>query len=249
MMGFNASVSSLFVIFACIPASSFTPSGRCRCHRKIHQITTAPSASSQHVRRFHSLKRKRNATSKPCSIVYQRINDAGENENEDIENEGNEPQSSRAQQRTSFLSDRIQNADPLEIRLDATLASIYVFCRFLIFDITTGAKDHPGWELKDVIWLLQTTSSAIVLATLWTGAGLLTGMFEDTRYEVNVQKVIGTAAIAAPIWLALEVQFGWPPSGILYAEGSDDLLTLILTGSLGLCTVMLLNKYLTSGWR
>ena len=185
--------------------------------------------------------------SKSCSIAYHRLDDSGGNK--DIENEGSEPQSSRTQQRTYFLSDRIQNADPLEIRLDATLASIYVFCRFLIFDITTGAKDHPGWELKDVIWLLQTTSSAIVLATLWTGAGLLTGMFEDTRYEVNVQKVISTAAIAAPIWLALEVKFGWPPAGILYAADSNDLLTLVLTGSVGLCTVMLLNKYLTSGWR
>jgi len=246
IMDFNISVISLFVISALFPVSSFTPSNS-RHHQQIHQITAPPAASSQHICRFHSLKRKRRVASNSCSIVYQRINDEGEND--DVENEGTEPQSSRAHQRTSFLSDRIQNADPLEVRLDATLASIYVFCRFLIFDVTTGAKDHPGWELKDVIWLLQTTSSAIVLATLWTGVGLLTRMFEDTRYKADVQKVIGTTVLSAPIWLALEVQFGWPPAGILYAEGSDDLLTLILTGSVGLCTIMLLNKYLTSGWR
>ena len=176
------------------------------------------------------------------SLLHQsrRNDDEGEVDNES---------KSRPEQSTSFLTDRIQNADPLEIRLDATLASIYVLCRFLIFDITTGAKDHPGWEFKDVLWLLQTSSSAILLAALWTGAGLITRIFEDGSYEVNILKVLGTVVLAAPIWLLLEIQFGWPPAGLLYAEGADDVITLVLTGSVGLCSVMLLGKYLTSGWR
>ena len=170
--------------------------------------------------------------------------------NNDDEGEiGSNKSQSTNEQNTSFLADRIQNADPLEIRLDATLASIYGFCRFLIFDITTGAKDHPGWEFKDVLWLLQTSSSAILLAALWTGAGLITRIFEDGSYEVNILKVLGTVVLAAPIWLLLEIQFGWPPAGLLYAEGADDVITLVLTGSVGLCSVMLLGKYLTSGWR
>ena len=165
------------------------------------------------------------------------------------DDEGEVDNESRSRQSTSFLTDRIQNADPLEIRLDATLASIYVLCRFLIYDITTGAKNHPGWEFKDVLWLLQTSSSAILLAALWTGAGLITRIFEDGSYEVNILKVLGTVVLAAPIWLLLEIQFGWPPAGLLYAEGADDMITLVLTGSVGLCSVMLLGKYLTSGWR
>lgn len=176
------------------------------------------------------------------SSLYQSQHD------DDVGEADNKSQSS-PEQRTSFLTDRIQNADPLEIRLDATLASIYVLCRFLIFDVTTGAKDHPGWEFKDVLWLLQTSSSAILLATLWTGAGLLTRIFEDGSYEVNALKVVATVILAAPIWLLLEIQFGWPPAGLLYAEGANDMITLVLTGSAGLCSVMLLGKYLTSGWR
>lgn len=171
--------------------------------------------------------------------------------NDDEDGVANKSQSRdpRHEQSKSFLTDRIQNADPLEIRLDATLASIYVLCRFLIYDITTGAKDHPGWEFKDVLWLLQTSSSAILLAALWTGAGLITRIFEDGSYELNILKVLGTVVLAAPIWLVLEIQFGWPPAGLLYAEGADDMIPLVLTGSVGLCSVMLLGKYLTSGWR
>lgn len=167
----------------------------------------------------------------------------------DDESEVDTKSQSRPEQSTSFLTDRIQNADPLEIRLDATLASIYALCRFLIFDVTTGAKDHPGWEFKDVLWLLQTSSSAILLAALWTGAGLITRIFEDGSYEVNILKVLGTVVLAGPFWLLLEIQLGWPPAGLLYAEGADDVITLVLTGSVGLCSVMLLGKYLTSGWR
>jgi hypothetical protein len=85
---------------------------------------------------------------------------------------------------------------------------------------------------------------------LWTGAGLLTRIFEGgNSYEVRVWNIIATVVVAAPIWLLMEIQFGWPPAGLLFAEGTDDLVTLVSTGSVGLCSVMLLGKYFTSGWR
>lgn len=197
----------------------------------------------------HLCKQLQSPTAPVAHISTNKLSLLHQSRRSDDESEVDNKSQSRHEQSTSFLTDRIQHADPLEIRLDATLASIYVLCRFLIFDITTGAKDHPGWEFKDVLWLLQTSSSAILLATFWTGAGLLTRIFEDGSYEVNVLKVLGTVVLAAPIWLLLEIQFGWPPAGLLYAEGANDLVTLVLTGSVGLCSVMLLGKYLTSGWR
>ena len=83
----------------------------------------------------------------------------------------------------SKISSILEQVDPLEIRLDATLLAIYVLCRFLFYDVTTGVKQSPGWELQDVIMLLQTFSSAIVLAGLWTLVGVFgTGLFQyDTR--------------------------------------------------------------------
>jgi len=217
----------------CPAASSFT---FIEPRPKIQQrISLAPSSSS----------------SAACfPRLYQGKSDSDEHKAEINKKGSGSQRRPQQQQRTSFLTDRIQNADPLEIRLDATLASVYVLCRFLIFDLTTGAKDHPGWEFKDVLWLLQTFSSAILLATLWTGAGLLTRIFEGgNSYEVRVWNIIATVVVAAPIWLLMEIQFGWPPAGLLFAEGTDDLVTLVSTGSVGLCSVMLLGKYFTSGWR
>ena len=73
----------------------------------------------------------------------------------------------------------LEQIDPLEIRLDATLLAIYVLCRFLFYDITTGAKQTPRWELHDAIMVLQTFSSAIVLSGLWTMMGVFgTGIFQ-----------------------------------------------------------------------
>lgn len=78
-----------------------------------------------------------------------------------------------------WITRRIQRADLLGIRRDAVLTACYVLCRFLIYDLATGAKDVPEWDLQDVLYLMGTSSSAIVLVTYWTIAGLLTQSFEN----------------------------------------------------------------------
>ena len=155
-----------------------------------------------------------------------------------------------------LILDLIQNLIWLEIRLDTTLASCYALCRFLIYDITTGAKDVPGWQLSDFIMLGGAFSSCIVLSIVWTIAGISTGIFE-VRYgdDYDLLKTISTAAIAGPLWLAIETVSGWPPSGVIFGNGlplggdMSVILYPIITGTIGLAIIMCGGKTVTSGWR
>ena len=153
-----------------------------------------------------------------------------------------------------MIPDVIQNANLLEIRLDATLASCYGLCRFLIYDITTGAKDVPGWQLSDLIMLGGAFSSCIILSLIWSVVGIYTGVFE-ARYsdDYDLLNIASTAAIVGPLWLIVEIGCGWPPSGVMLANdfAADSSITVytIATGTIGLMSVMCLGKTLTSGWR
>jgi hypothetical protein len=156
----------------------------------------------------------------------------------------------------TFFMERIENADWMEIRLDATLSSCYVLCRFLIYDITSGAKDIPGWEFQDVVLLLGTFSSAIVLAVYWTAAGLVlaeTSFQQDRKkrssafdIDPTLVETLAKVVVAAPSWLVTEriLHFG-PPVVLL----GTDLTTELITGTLGLGSVMLLGRAVPSEWR
>jgi len=156
----------------------------------------------------------------------------------------------------------IDEINTLEIRLDATLLTIYVLGRFLVYDITTGIKSTPGWELHDVILILQTFSSAIVLSALWT----LTGVFLTRIFKFDDEfiwkEIITTTIITVPLWIAIEIFFCWPTAGVLWSQitgGLDGMLlgnqeslfflfTLISASTLGVgCTMTfgrLIRKYI-----
>lgn len=157
----------------------------------------------------------------------------------------------------------LEQVDPLEIRLDATLLAIYVLCRFLFYDVTTGVKQTPGWELHDVIMILQTFSSAIVLSGLWTLVGVFgTGLFQyDANNVDNVWKrPLLNAIISAPLWVLIEIVFGWPTAGVFWLESTGGsrglggiflgdqewslLLTLMGAGFLGVGFMMVLGRYI-----
>ena len=153
----------------------------------------------------------------------------------------------------NYIQGKLQDVNQLEIRLDATLASCYNLCRFLIFDVTTGAKDVPGWQLSDLILLGGAFSSCVVLSFIWTVVGVYTGIFED-RDENDLWNVASTASIVGPLWLMVEIIAGWPPSGVLLANelngfNVSDVLNAIATGTLGLASIMCIGKSLTAGWR
>jgi hypothetical protein len=130
-----------------------------------------------------------------------------------------------------FIFERWEKADPLEIRLDATLAACLVLARFLVYDTTLPKKTIPGFEIEDIIMLVNVFSSATVLAILWTMAGLVTGVFEDRGFDPL--RLISTSALAGPLWLAIEIFFGWPPAGV--ADPTADAATTIIVGCIGLC--------------
>ena len=173
----------------------------------------------------------------------------------DDENEGNT---------NSKISSIIEQVDPLEIRLDATLLAIYVLCRFLFYDVTTGVKQTPGWELHDVIMLLQTFSSAIVLAGLWTLVGVFgTGLFQYDTLDVDNElrkRLIANVIISAPLWVVIEIVCGWPTAGVFWLESTGGiaglesiflgnqewqlLFTLMGAGFLGVGFMMVLGRYL-----
>mmetsp|Transcript_620 Transcript_620/g.828 ORF Transcript_620/g.828 Transcript_620/m.828 type:complete len:227 (-) Transcript_620:321-1001(-) len=145
----------------------------------------------------------------------------------------------------AFVSERLQKADPLEIRLDTTLTSCYALCRFLIYDMSLPKKEIPGFEIADVVMLINAFTSAAVLAIYWVIAGIVTRNFEDGS-DFDPKKLFLTAALAGPPWLATEILFRWPPGGVDEAAGAA---VTIITGSLGLFSIMACGSALTSGWR
>jgi hypothetical protein len=144
-----------------------------------------------------------------------------------------------------------------EIRLDATLASCYILCRFLIYDITTGVKDVPGWQIQDWIDLANVASSCIVLSSLWTVVGLGTGIFslDETDRVDDGTKVLLSALLVGPLWISAEIWNQWPPNDMgLFAYGLNSLpmgmvCDAIATSTLGLACIMILGKTVASNLR
>lgn len=131
-----------------------------------------------------------------------------------------------------FWTKRWEAADQLEIRLDVTLVSCHCLARFLTYDMTLPPKATPAMEVTDVISVIDTFTSALILATLWTAAGLVTRLFEDTT---NWSRLLQTTALAAPLWLCLELVLGWPAAGSGWTER-------IILGALGLLATMSLGR-------
>ena len=141
-----------------------------------------------------------------------------------------------------FLKRRLERANFGEIANDAILVTCFVLLRFLVYDVTTGTKIVPGWEVQDVIWLTGTLSSATVLVTYWTIAGLLSRSFESSAANSSPFQSIINVVLCCPIWIATEhwLQFG-PPN----ISGST-LSGAIATGFVSLATWMVLVRTLTS---
>lgn len=131
-----------------------------------------------------------------------------------------------------FWGERWEAADQVEVRLDATLVSCHTLARFLSYDMALPPKEVPAWEIADVVSIIDTFTSALILAILWTVAGLVTRLFEDTT---NWSRLLQTTAIAAPLWLSLELLLGWPAAG-------DDGVERIVLGALGLLATMSLGR-------
>lgn len=158
------------------------------------------------------------------------------NSNNDDDNNGDEG---------NWIMQRLQRADVLEIRRDAVLVACFVLSRFLVYDILTSVKVTPGWQVQDVVWLTGTFSSAVVLVTYWTIAGLLSRSFEasSTRPYGPIQ-VLVNVALCCPIWLATEHLLGFGPPDI----GGSTLSEAIASGFLGLASFMTLSRALTADW-
>ena len=107
-----------------------------------------------------------------------------------------------------FWMDRWEAADKLEIRLDATVVSCHTLARFLSYDMTLPPKDVPGFEVADIVMIVDTFTSAVVLSLCWILAGLWSRIFEKEADDWGT--LIQTTVLAAPPWLLLELLFGWP---------------------------------------
>lgn len=142
-----------------------------------------------------------------------------------------------------WLGKRLERANFLEIRRDAVLVACFVLCRFFIYDVATGVKSVPGWELLDLVYLTGTVSSAVVLVTYWTIAGLLTRSFESSGF--NPIQTLVNVALSCPIWLATEHLFEFGPPDI----GGTTLGTAVLTGFLSMSSALLLGRAVTSKWQ
>ena len=150
-----------------------------------------------------------------------------------------------------MLARRLEKADTIEMRNDATLVACYVLCRFLVWDITSGAKIEPGWEVQDWIWLTGTFSSATVLVVYYVVAGLLSRTYEsNTTFSFFGPSPVGRALLnvflCCPVWLVTEhmLRFGPPDIG-----GNTSLTVSVISGLVGLGSFMAVAKTLTARMR
>lgn len=150
-----------------------------------------------------------------------------------------------------MLARRLEKADTMEMRNDATLVACYVLCRFLIYDITSGAKVQPGWEIQDWIWLTGTFSSATVLVVYYVVAGLLSRTYEsNTTFAVfgpsPIARALLNVVLCCPVWLVTEHMLGFGPADI---GGGGSLGVTVISGLVGLASFMAVAKTLTAGMR
>lgn len=150
-----------------------------------------------------------------------------------------------------MLARRLEKADTMEMRNDATLVACYVLCRFLVYDITSGAKVQPGWEIQDWIWLTGTFSSATVLVVYYVVAGLLSRTYEsNTTFAVfgpsPIARALLNVVLCCPVWLVTEHMLGFGPADI---GGGDSLGVTVISGLVGLASFMAVAKTLTAGMR
>lgn len=139
-----------------------------------------------------------------------------------------------------FWKNRLESADPLEVRLDATLAACHSLARYLAYDMSLPPKSIPGLEVIDIIMLINTFTSALVLSMIWTVVGLVTRLFEATLDTQNWSRLVLTAVVSGPIWLILETALEWP------AVSAGDAPERIIVGSLGLLATMGLGRIVSS---
>ena len=168
------------------------------------------------------------------SATIVQYSDISENEgkNADNKNVSNNDNDDDDDEILDFWKERWEAADALEVRLDCTLVTCHTLARFLCFDMTLPAKQVPGLEIADIIMLLHTFSSAVLLALLWTMAGLAVQLFEDAQ---DLYKVSATTILAAPLWILLERALGW-------SLDYDNIVQQILLGSTGLWATMTLSR-------
>lgn len=165
-------------------------------------------------------------------------------------NENNNNNNDDDDENENFLLRRFERADKIEIRNDATLVACYVLCRFLVYDLTSGAKIEPGWEIQDWIWLTGTFSSATVLVVYYVVAGLLSRTYEaNTTFAAfgpnPIIRSLVNVALCCPVWLATEHLLGFGPADI----GGSTLGVAVATGFVGFGSFMALAKTLTAGLR
>ena len=152
--------------------------------------------------------------------------------------------------------------------MDATLAACYVLSRFLLDDVTTGAKSVPGLKLDGWIRIWSTLSSAMVLALYWTLSGFISTQSFDNAGEkdeghphmAREQDVGGmglctlssqlaltavNVIVAVPLWLVTEQALDFGPPGMEAVYSVE----VYLVSTVGLASVMVLARLTTRGWR
>ena len=83
---------------------------------------------------------------------------------------------------------------------DSILLLCYCGLEDLIRDASTGVKETVGFDL---VQLNVELSAAFLVAFLWVGVALLTGVLGDFRYDRP--RVVLTWALAAPLSAALRI--------------------------------------------
>jgi hypothetical protein len=147
------------------------------------------------------------------------INNNDDDDNDTDDNNGNND---------DWIASRLRRADFEEIQRDIILCVCFVLGRYLIYDISTGAKVVAGFDTQDIIWLTGTLSSSALLGIYWTMAGLfLTRLFETRGSSLSLVANLVNIAMCCPLWIATEHFLHFGPSDI----GGSTLDQTIANGS------------------
>ena len=214
--------------------------------KKNNNIILSPSLSS-----LSSASSRAAAPANGKRLVQFASNKNDDCENEDIKGNNNNSRSNEGDESNPlerWITSRIQRANLSSIRRDVILTSCFVLGRYFVYDVLTGQKITPGFDVQDLVYLSGTLSSAALLGVYWTAAGLfLTRLFETRGGQGGGSEAIANAvniAMCCPAWIATEHALHFGPSNV----GGPTLDAAVANGFVGLAVFMAVMKSATYDW-
>mmetsp|Transcript_27953 Transcript_27953/g.41282 ORF Transcript_27953/g.41282 Transcript_27953/m.41282 type:complete len:257 (-) Transcript_27953:40-810(-) len=164
-------------------------------------------------------------------------------------NAGDEKKGSKAM--SSFIGRRIRRADERMVARDAITATCYVYLRYFVYAVAQSLGQHDDavhglLSEQLLVNLTGSLSSATVLISYWTGAGLVNRSFEkrhpyvsSTTMHNSCLQVLSSVMLVCPAWIITEHVLGF---GLPNDIAGSSFSAALTPGCIDLSLAMLLGR-------